>query len=88
MVVDGRVVVEQILSGRVEGPLDYLQDHDEWVAVLAGGAVLDVGGEVVELAAGDWVLLPADVPHQLVRVEEGTNWIAFHFASTADPPIR
>ena len=75
----GRVVVEQILSGRVDGPTDYLPDRDEWVAVLAGGAVLDVGGEAVELGPGDWVLLPAGVAHRVVRVEEGTSWLAFHF---------
>jgi cupin 2 domain-containing protein len=79
VVVGGRVVVEQILSGQVEGPAAYLLDRDEWVAVLAGGASLEVGGEPVELAAGDWVLLPAGVPHRVVRVEPGTSWLAFHF---------
>lgn len=78
MVVDGQVVVEQILTGRMEGPTDYLQDRDEWVAVLHGLAELDVGGEAVELAPGDWVLLPAGVPHRVVRVEPGTSWLAFH----------
>jgi len=78
VVVDGRAVVEQILSGRVEGPTEYLQDTDEWVALLHGAAELDVGGEAVELAPGDWVLLPASVPHRVVRVEAGTSWLAFH----------
>ncbi len=72
-------VVEQILSGRVDTPIDYLAPRDEWIAVLHGGAALDVGGEHVELAAGDWVMLPADVPHRLLRVDEGTSWLAFHF---------
>ncbi len=36
--------VEQILSGRLDGPQDYVQDHDEWVVVLDGGAVLEVAG--------------------------------------------
>ena len=75
---DGRVVVEHILSGRVDGPTDHLEVRDEWVAVLAGGAVLDVGGETVELAVCDWVLLPAGVPHRVVRVDEGTSWLAVH----------
>ncbi|MEA2685967.1 MAG: cupin 2 protein, partial [Actinomycetota bacterium] len=63
MVVDGRVVVEQILSGRVDGPADYLERRDEWVAVLAGGAALEVGDEAVDLGPGDWVVLPAGVAH-------------------------
>ncbi len=74
----GIVVVEQILSGEVEGPLDYLQEQDEWVVVLRGTAVLEVGGQRVDLGAGDWVLLPAHVPHRLVGVEPGTNWLGVH----------
>ena len=68
------VFVEQILSGLV-GPVDYDQDDDEFALVLAGAAVLDVDGEPVELAAGDWVLLPARTPHRLVHTEPGTSWL-------------
>jgi cupin 2 domain-containing protein len=78
-VTDGdRVVVEQILSGHGVGPSEYLQPHDEWVTVLAGGAQLEVGDEVIELAPGDWVVLPADVPHRVVQVEPNTSWLAVH----------
>lgn len=81
LVVDGHgeAVVEQILTGRVDTPVDYLAPRHEWVAVLHGGAALDVGGEHVELAAGDWVVLPADVPHRLLEVDEGTSWLTCHF---------
>ena len=72
------MVLEQILSGADVEPEDYLQTHDEWVVLLAGAAVLDVGGELVELGAGDWTVLPAGVPHRLVEVAPGTNWLALH----------
>jgi cupin 2 domain-containing protein len=85
VVVEGRVVVEQILSGRVDGPADYLGPRDEWVAVLAGGATLEVGDEAVDMGAGDWVLLPADVAHRVVRVEPGTSWLAVHFDAGGGP---
>lgn len=68
--------VEQIVSGRVEGPIDYRQDHDEWVVVLAGGALLAVGGVEHAMAPGDWCLLPAGSAHTLVRVDPGTSWLA------------
>jgi cupin 2 domain-containing protein len=74
----GNVVVEQILSGPDVAPEDYLQDQDEWVTLLAGAAVLEVGGERVELGPGDWVLLPGGVPHRLVEVQSGSNWLAVH----------
>lgn len=76
----GPVRVEQILTGRLDAPLDFDQDHDEWVVVLAGGATLDVSGRSLELTAGDWVLLRARVPHRLVSAEPGTSWLAVHSA--------
>ena len=71
-------MVEQILSGPDVDPADYLQDSDEWITLLAGAAALEVGGERVELGPGDWVLLPAGLPHRLVEVASGSNWLAVH----------
>ena len=72
------MVVEQILSGDDVAPADYLQAQDEWVTLLAGHAVLEVGGERVELGPGDWLLLPGGVTHRLVEVDRGSNWLAVH----------
>lgn len=68
--------VEQILSGTLATPLEFLQDHDEWVVVLAGGAVLEVDGRRCELRTGGWLLLPAGTPHRLVSTEPATSWLA------------
>ena len=72
------LVVEQILSGRTDHPRSYAQVQDEWVAVLAGAAVLEVAGERVALGPGDWVFLPAGVPHLLLETAVGTSWLAVH----------
>jgi cupin 2 domain-containing protein len=70
------LTVEQILSGRLEEPVSFVQDHDEWVVLLHGGARLDVDGSEVELGPGDWLLLPAGCPHTLVETQPGTSWVA------------
>jgi mannose-6-phosphate isomerase-like protein (cupin superfamily) len=70
--------VEHIVSGRLEAPVDYDQDDDEWVLVLAGSAEIEIHDEVLDLAAGDWLLLPARTPHRLLSVEPGTRWLALH----------
>ncbi len=72
----GGAVVEQILSGALPAPLVYDQDHDEWVVVLHGGAVLEVNGEQLHLGAGDWVLLRAHEVHRLIETLPGTSWLA------------
>ncbi len=46
--------------------------------VLSGRAALDVGGEPVDLLAGEWVLLPRGVPHRLLKTSPDTNWLAVH----------
>jgi len=74
----GGAVVEQILSGTLDAPVEFVQDHDEWVVVLAGGAVLEVADETIELTPGDWVLLPAHLPHRVARAKPHTNWLALH----------
>jgi cupin 2 domain-containing protein len=78
------VVVEQILSSADDNPETYVQTQDEWVVLLAGSASLDVGGEPIDLDAGDWVVLPAGVPHRVTRTAAGTQWLAVHVHAT--PP--
>jgi cupin 2 domain-containing protein len=70
--------IEQIISGELDAPVDYDQDHDEWVVVLSGRAALEVDGQQVDLFAGEWVLLPAGMPHRLMRTQPGTTWLAVH----------
>jgi cupin 2 domain-containing protein len=75
----GSVVIEHILSGALASPVDYNQSHDEWVLVLEGAAVLEIDDERVDLTRGDWVLLPAHVPHRLIESRPGTSWLAVHY---------
>jgi len=72
--------VEQILSGRLVAPQEYEQDHDEWVVVVAGAALLEVDGVAHDLGVGDWCLLPAGIRHRLVHTEPGTSWLAVRSA--------
>ena len=81
----GGVLVAQVVSGQLGAPVDYDQDHDEWAVVLSGAAVLEVAGERVDLAGGDWVLLPAHVPHRLVEVRPGTSWLTVHAPAGEGP---
>ena len=72
------LVIEQIVTGVLEGPVDYEQEQDEWVLVIDGVAELEVAGQRVDMAAGDWVLLPAGTHHRLVQANPGTRWLAVH----------
>jgi len=76
------VSIVQIVSGPLDIPVDYRQDDHEWAAVLTGRAVLEVGPDRMELQSGEWVHIPAGVPHRLVETDPGTNWITVHWPVT------
>ena len=72
----GDVVLSRFSVPWLDEPVDYDQDHDEWVVLLQGAAELEVNGETLLLEPGDWVLLPRHTPHRLIRTTQGTSWLA------------
>ncbi|MDI2132839.1 cupin domain-containing protein [Yinghuangia seranimata] len=46
------------------GPVHVITRDQVWT-FLTGAAVVDIAGEKVELAAGDTLVIPADVPRQM-----------------------
>jgi quercetin dioxygenase-like cupin family protein len=45
-------------------PLHVHHEQDEWIYVLAGEFVADVGGERMRLKPGDSLLMPMKIPHR------------------------
>jgi cupin 2 domain-containing protein len=83
------LVVERILSSAKATPFEYIQPQDEWVILLQGQAVMDVAGKTMKLQSGDYLFLPAGVPHTVQHVSEGALWLAVHLhAPLADMPTH
>ncbi len=78
----GGTVIEHILSGSLRRPVEFRQDHVEWVVVLAGGAQLEVAGETVDLSAGEWIVIPTETPHRVMSTQAGTEWLAVHLPNS------
>lgn len=72
------LTVQQVLSGELEKPVYYCQEHDEWALLVEGSASLLVGTETLQLEPGDWVWLPAGTAHCLVHTQPGTSWVTVH----------
>jgi cupin 2 domain-containing protein len=78
--------IERILSLACPSPEGFWcdQEEDEWVAVIAGEADLQIEGErgVRHLQRGDWVFLPAHCRHRVVGTsrDRPTVWLAAHLA--------
>ncbi len=78
LLADKNLVIERIISPVTYTPHAYRQTQDEWVVLLQGHAVLNVAGETVELGAGDYLFLPAGLPHTVQQVSAGALWLAVH----------
>lgn len=76
--------VERIVSRGQASPPGHWYDgpDDEWVAVLAGAAILRFADapEPLPLGPGDHVLIPARRRHRVERTEDPTIWLAVHLA--------
>jgi cupin 2 domain-containing protein len=72
------LVVERIVSSSATTPHECVQPHDEWVILVTGEAVVRVAGESRTLTSGDYLFLPAGVPHTVERTSHGTLWLAVH----------
>ncbi len=71
-------VVERIVSSSAITPREYVQPQDEWVVLVKGEAVLQVAGQSITLQPGDYLFLPAGVPHTVERTSQGAMWLAVH----------
>ena len=72
------LVVERIVSSAAVEPRSFVQAQDEWVVLIRGTAVLEVAGERLDLAAGDYLFLPAGTEHTVRSASEGALWLAVH----------
>jgi cupin 2 domain-containing protein len=72
------VRIERIVSSARPESIRYVQEHDEWVVLLAGEAALEVDGQVRELGPGDYLALPKGTPHTVLRTSPGALWLAVH----------
>lgn len=68
LIPDRGVLIERIISTGQTTPAGiwYDQERDEWVVLLQGQARLVwENGKVMNMAAGDWVFIPAHERHRV-----------------------
>ena len=83
---NGSTRIERIVSRGHSSPPNgkwYDQDHEEWVIVIQGAAVLEfeAGPDAIELGPGDHVSIPAHARHRVAWTDPETEtvWLAVHY---------
>jgi cupin 2 domain-containing protein len=56
----------------------YDQSTDEWVALIAGSATIEFEAGVLNLIAGDAIMIHAHQKHRVAKTSLDAVWIALH----------
>lgn len=72
------IKIIRIVSAENFTPIKYRQKEDEWVILIEGEAVIRVNKEEKTLKKGDSLFIPAQTPHQVLKMSEGTVWLTVH----------
>jgi cupin 2 domain-containing protein len=70
-------IIRIVSSDQIE-PIEYIQDEDEWVVIIEGEAILFLEDEEKILKKGDTLFIPAKTSHKVLKIKDGTIWLAIH----------
>jgi cupin 2 domain-containing protein len=82
------VRIERIVSHGQASPKGFWYDQpdDEWVVLLKGEATLAFAEEdSVQLKAGDYLFIPANVRHRVEHTSDDALWLAAHLRGRPHP---
>lgn len=71
-------IIQIVSSDSVEKKV-YIQEEDEFVFILEGSAKLRIDGDIKEMTKGEYLYIPAQMPHEILETTHGTLWLAIHF---------
>ena len=77
------ITIQRITSPRNFVSKTYVQNVDEWVTLIKGGALIKVDNRKVRLKTGSSVFLPKNVAHQFqISKSSETIWFAVYMHSS------
>ncbi|NPA11552.1 MAG: cupin domain-containing protein [Epsilonproteobacteria bacterium] len=72
------VEIKRIVSNTLKTPQTFIQEEDEFVVLLKGCAKIKINNEVKKLKTGDYLFIPANTPHTLLKTKKTAIWLAIH----------
>ena len=72
------IEIKKIVSNTIKTPQTFCQKEDEFVVLLKGCAKIEINQEIKKLKAGDFLFIPANTPHTLLKTKKIAIWLAIH----------
>jgi len=72
------IEITKIISNTLITPQTFCQKEDEFVILLKGCAKIEINGKIKKLKTGDFLFIPANTPHTLLKTKKTAIWLAIH----------
>ena len=72
------IEIKRIVSNTLKTSQTFIQDEDEWVVVLKGCAKIEMNNKIYKLKSGDYIFIPANTKHILLKTKKVVVWLAIH----------
>lgn len=72
------VIIKRVVSNTLKTSQKFISEKDEWVIVLKGCAKLEINGIVHKLKTGDYIFIPADTKHTLLKTKKVVVWLSVY----------
>ncbi len=72
------IEIKRIVSNTLKTPQKFIQKENEFVVLLKGCAKIEINGEIKKLRAGEYLFIPANTPHTLIKTKKVAIWLAIH----------
>jgi len=72
------IEIKRIVSNTLKTSQTFVQNDDEWVIVLKGCAKIEMNNQIYKLKAGDYLFIPANTKHTLLKTKKVVVWLAIH----------
>jgi cupin 2 domain-containing protein len=72
------IKINRIVSSSHLDEAEYIQEEDEWLVLVEGGATLLLDQTMKTLTKGDTLFIPSKTRHRVLNTQNGTIWLTVH----------
>lgn len=73
------IEIKKIISNTLKTPQTFKSNKNEFVILLKGCAKLKINNQIKKLKSGDYLFIPANTKHILLKTKKTAIWLAIYF---------
>jgi len=73
------IKIKKIISNSLKTEQQFCSENNEFVVLLKGCAKIEINNEIKKLKSGDYLFIPKNTPHTLIKTKKIAIWLAIYF---------